>query len=218
MNLRFVAIIAAIIVGFVGLVALNRDKTDAPGGTTTETSEQGTNHTVGAGNKGVTLIEFGDLECPACQSYYPLLKQIKQEYGDDITFQFKHFPLVQIHRNAMLAARSAEAAGRQGKFWEMHDLMYENQDSWRNTQNPSSTFESFASQLELNIDQYKADVSDPNIAKPINEDVKQAQSHNATSTPTFVLDGKRIEKPPAPQDLEGFKKLIDDAIKAKNPS
>lgn len=213
MNLRFVAIIAAIIIGFVGLVVLNRDKTDAPGGAAN--GDQGTNHTVGAGNKGVTLVEFGDLECPACKSYHPMVQQIKEEYGDDITFQFKHFPLVQIHRHAMFAARSAEAAGKQGKFWEIHDLMFENQDTWRGMQDPTSVFEGYASQLELNMDQYKADVADPNIVKPINADVKEAQALGATSTPTFVLDGKRLEKNPTSYDE--FKALIDEAIKAKNP-
>lgn len=213
MNVRFIAIIVAIIIGFAGLVALNRNKTDAP---SDPNAAQGTNHTVGAGNKGVTLVEFGDLQCPACKSYYPIVKQIKEDYGDDIKFQFRHFPLVQIHRHAMLAARAAEAASNQGKFWEMHDLMYENQDSWSQLPDPTSTFEGFASQLGLNLDQFKTDVASAGIITPINADVKAAQGFGATSTPTFVLDGKKLDK--NPQSIDEFKTLIDDAIKAKNPS
>ena len=78
---------------------------------------------VGESKSGVTLIEYGDFQCPACQQYYPIFKQIKEKYKDQITVQFRHFPIVSAHQNAMVAHRAAEAASNQGKFWEMHDLL-----------------------------------------------------------------------------------------------
>jgi protein-disulfide isomerase len=213
MNKQFAAIIAVVIIGMVGIFALTSNKTSAPsGGNNSSTS--GSNHVVGAGKKNVTLIEYGDLQCPACKSYYPLVKEIKNTYGDDIKFQFKHFPLVQIHRHAMIAARAAEAAGNQGKFWEMHDLMYENQDTWSPSQDPTSTFEGYASQLGLKLDQFKTDMTSEAVASAINADIKAGQALKANSTPTFVINGKKVEK--NPQSLDEFKKLIDDAGAKQN--
>lgn len=210
MNKQFLVIVGVVIAALIGVFALTNDKSGENGGNGSQ-SGQPSNHVQGAGNKKVTLTEFGDLQCPACKQYFPLVKQVKAAYGDDIIFQFKHFPLTQIHPNAFAAHRAAEAAGKQGKFFEMHDLLYENQDSWSQTQNPSQIFEGFASQLGLNMDQYKADVASEAVAGTINADVKEGQNMGANSTPTFAINGKKIDNP---KDLDGFKKLIDEAIAA----
>lgn len=212
MSKQFLVVIAVIILGLFGILALTK-KSDNTGGSGSQTS-QGSNHTTGASNKGVTLVEYGDFQCPACKSFYPLVKQIKKVYGDDITFQFMHFPLTQIHPNAMAAARAAEAAGSQGKFFEMHDLLYENQEAWSQLSNPVETFESYAQQLELNLDQFKADVASAQTGAIINADIKSAQGVGASSTPTFVLNGQRLEKNPS--SLEEFKQLINDEITKNN--
>jgi len=216
MSKQFLAILAVIVVIFVGVFAFTRPKSDAPGNNGNGSSSQTSNHTVGAGNKKVTLVEYGDFQCPACKSFYPVVKQVKETYGDDIKFQFMHFPLTQIHPNAMASGRAAEAAGKQGKFFEMHDLLYENQDQWSQSTNPTPIFESFASQLDLNMDQFKSDMMSAQVLAVINADQKSGQALGANSTPTFVINGKKLDKNPA--SLDEFKKLIDDEIAKQNPS
>ena len=214
MNKQFFAIIVIVIAALVGVFALTggNNKDNANGGGNGDA--QPSNHVTGNTSAKVNLTEYGDFQCPACKSYYPIVKEIKQQYGDKIAFQFRHFPLTQIHPNAFVASRAAEAAGKQGKFFEMHDLLYENQDTWASSKNPSSTFESYAQSLGLNVEQFKTDSASAEVAGVINADVKNAQALGATSTPTFALNGKKIDKNPT--SMEEFKKLIDDEL-AKNP-
>lgn len=211
MSKQFLAVIAIIILGLFGVFALtkNKDKANQPASSNTSQA-QGSNHKTGAGKKKVTLIEYGDFQCPACKSFYPVVKQIKESYGDDITLQFRHYPLTQIHQNAMAGARAAEAAGNQGKFFEMHDLLYENQTSWSAGTNPVPTLEAYATQLGLDINKFKADMASESTNSIINADIKLGQSDGANSTPTFVINGKKVD--PNPTSVEAFKKLIDDAI------
>lgn len=214
MNKQFIIVTIVIIAGLFGLFSLTKssDKSQS----NSSSSGQASEHKKGAGNKGVTLVEYGDFQCPACKSYYPIVKQIEAEYGDDITVQFRNYPLNQIHPHAYAAARAAEAAGKQGKFFEMHDLMYESQDSWTQSPNVSSVFEQYASQLGLNLDQFKSDVASEQSKATIDADIKAGQTLGATSTPTFVLNGVKLED--NPKDFEGFKKLIDEQIAKANQS
>lgn len=216
MSKQFLAILAVIVVVFVGVFVFTRPKSDAPGNNSGSDTSQTSNHTVGAGNKKVTLVEYGDFQCPACKSFYPVVKQVKETYGDDIKFQFMHFPLTQIHPNAMVSSRAAEAAGNQGKFFEMHDLLYENQDQWSQSSNPTPIFESFASQLGLDMNKFKSDMMSAQVLAIINADQKSGQALGANSTPTFVINGKKIDKNPT--SLDAFKQLIDEEIAKQNPS
>lgn len=203
---------AALVVLFIGVIIINKNgKSDKSDGSS---SSQGTNYTQGAGKKGVTLVEFGDFQCPACGSYYPIVEQVKQKYSNDITFQFRHFPLVQIHPNAMVAHRAAEAAGRQDKFWEMYSLLYTRQQNWVDSTNPTTIMDDYATELGLNIDKFKSDFSSADVNDAISADIKLAQEAGANGTPTFVLDGKKLDT--LPQDLAAFSKLIDEAIANKN--
>lgn len=213
MDKQFLLVFGVIVAALIGVFAFTREKTDAPGNNSNGNSSQVGSHTVGAGKGGVTLTEYGDFECPACKSYYPIVQEIKKTYGDQIKFEFRHFPLVQIHRNAMLGSRAAEAAGKQGKFFEMHDLLYENQDTWSRASSPNSVLENFAKQLGLNVEQYKTDFASEATLDSINADVKSGQDLGANSTPTFLINGKKLDK--NPQSLEDFKKLIDEEL-AKN--
>jgi protein-disulfide isomerase len=210
MNKQFLGILFVIVALLIGVFVLTKDKSPSPaeGG-------QVSNHVTGKGIKGVTLIEYGDFQCPACKSYYPIVKEVRKAYGDDVKFVFRHFPLIQIHNNAFIASRAAEAAGLQDKFFEMHDLMYENQESWSQLPDPTKAFEQFAAQLELNQQQFKQDMSSETVSATINADIQEAKAAGAASTPTFVINGERIEE--NPQDVKGFKALIDEAIaKSKN--
>lgn len=214
MSKRFVIILVAVAAVLLGVFYFRDDKAGAPTGNGGQDSNTKlSNHTWGQGKKGVTFIEYGDFQCPACAGYYPIVKEIKTKYNEDITFQFRHFPLDQIHPNARAAHRAAEAAAMQNKFWEMHDMLYERQQLWQSASNPSRIFEDYASELSLNIEQFKKDVASATVNSIINADVKAGQAIGATATPTFVLDGKKIEE--NPRDIEGFSKLIDEAIAAR---
>lgn len=208
MNKQFLAIIIVVVVALVGVFSLTNNKS---GGNDKTAASQATTHTVGKGTKGVTLIEYGDFQCPACKSYFPLVQELKKSYGDDITFQFRHYPLNTIHPNAFIGSRAAEAAGKQGKFFEMHDLLYENQEAWSAGGNPTEVLNGYAGQLGLNVDQFKTDMMSAATAATINADIKEGQAAGANSTPTFVLQGKKIEE--NPRSIDDFKKLIDEAIK-----
>lgn len=211
MSNRFVIILLAIIVIFAGVFVFNKNKDSK--GSSGNSSAQPSNHVIGQGKKGVTLIEYGDYQCPACGQYYPIVKQVQEKYNQDIYFQFRNFPLTQIHPNAMVGARAAEATAKQNKFWEMHDTLYEQQQTWSTASNPSTYFEQYAQQLGLNVAQFKQDMASSAVNDTISADIAAAQKAGANGTPTFVLDGKKIDNP---QTLDAFNKVIDDAIKAKN--
>jgi protein-disulfide isomerase len=212
MNKRFVIVLAACVAVFVGLVLFNKREASAPDANKDNQSGQLSSHVVGTGTTGVTLTEYGDFQCPACFQYYPLVKQVKEKYGDRIKFQFRHFPLSEIHQNAIIAARAAEAAGLQGRFFEMHDKLYENQKTWEATTNPGQIFEDYASQLALNVDKFRTDMKSEQTNRTVQADRSEAKRLGYSSTPTFEINGAQVEPP---RDLQSFYKLIDDAIANK---
>lgn len=209
MNKQFLGIIIAVLVGLFGIFALtNKDDNGGEGGGGSAASAS--EHVKGKTDSNVTLIEYGDFQCPACRSFFPIIEQLESEYGDRVKFQFRHYPLTSIHPNAFLGSRAAEAAGKQNKFFEMHDLLYQNQDSWAQSQDPTSIFEGYASQLELNLEQFRTDMKSAEVADVINADIKAGQAVKANSTPTFVLNGTKLDKNPT--SLDEFKKLLDDEL------
>jgi protein-disulfide isomerase len=206
---QFIAILVVIVGGLFAILAFtSKDKPSES--SNTNSTAQPTSHKTGKLDSKVTLQEFGDFQCPACKAYFPIVQQIKTEYADKIVFQFSHFPLTQIHTNAFISSRAAEAAGKQGKFFEMHDLLYEQQDSWSAVTDPTSIFVNFATQLGINVDQFKTDILSSEVSDLINADRKVAQDLGANSTPTFAINGKKIDKNPT--DIEGFKALLDEAL------
>ncbi len=209
MNKRFIGIVIASILLIAGFIWATQPKADSPSG-----EGAASNHTYGEGAKGVTLIEYGDFQCPACRAYYPIVKDLKEKFKADITFQFRNLPLEQIHQNARAAARAAEAAAMQDKFWEMHDVLYENQDAWKDSSDPLSMFNTYAQQIGIaDTSKFASDYRSSAVNGIINADLKEAQKISATSTPTFVIDGRKLTE--NPRDAEAFDKLIVDAIAAK---
>ena len=148
------------------------------------------NHTYPLGNENakVTIVEFGDYQCPACGASYPITKEVLKEYGDKIRFVFRNFPLEQ-HANAFPAARAAEAAGAQGKFWEMHDKLYETQDSWGTKPDAPSQFEGFAKDLGLDVEKFKKDIADKVYDSNIQEGLTDGTAVGINATPTFFVNG-----------------------------
>lgn len=213
MSNRFAIIIVALIIIFGGIFFINKNKADAPNASSN--AAQVSKH-IKEGSSGVTLTEYADFQCPGCGAYYPIVKQVMDKYAGKVTFQFVNFPLVQIHQHAMAAHRAAEAANKQGKFWEMYDLLYANQTAWSSSSNTSTIFEGYASQLGLNKDQFKQDSASSAVNDVINADLAAGRKLNVNATPTFFLNGQKLDQPP--QDLDGFTKLLDDAIAAKTKS
>lgn len=146
-------------------------------------------HVTGNPGAAVTLVEFGDFQCPACSAAEPAIKQILSQYGGQIRFIFRNFPLP-MHQNAMIAAEAAEAAGNQGKYFEMHDKLYETQDQWSTRQNPLDTFVGYAQILGLNVEQFKQAVQQNKFAALISQDETAGNRLGINATPTFILDGQ----------------------------
>jgi protein-disulfide isomerase len=163
----------------------------------------------GSPDTAVTLIEYLDFECEACGAYYPMLKQLKEEYHDDIRFVVRYFPLPG-HKNSMPAALSVEAAGKQGKFWEMHNILYEKQKEWAEQQSTQpALFEKYAKEIGLNMDKYKKDVQSQEAKDRVNRDVVSGTTLGVQGTPTFFMNGKKITNP---QSYEEFTSIIDKEI------
>jgi protein-disulfide isomerase len=210
MNKRFWMIIGIVCVVFVGFLVFKKDGTS-----TISSSAKPTSHITGKLDSKIKLVEYGDYECSYCATFAPVMKQVIQKYGDRISVQFRNYPLTEIHQNTLAASRAAEAAGLQNKFWEMHDLLYENQESWASSSSPQGIFESYAGSLSLNMAQYKKDFASKKVNDAINVD-KAAfdKTKEKQATPTFFLNGKKI-KPNV--SLDDFSKLIDAALtKQKN--
>lgn len=152
-------------------------------------------HIFGNKDSKVTLIEYGDYQCPGCGSAYPNLKAVAEKYKGQLAFVFRNFPLTSIHPNALAAAAAAEAAGLQGKYWEMHDKLYEGQNSWQglNASQRTNFFASYANELKLDIAKFKSDLTNPDINKKIDYDIALGKKARVTGTPTIYLNGKEVD-------------------------
>ena len=214
MDRRFLVIMAVIIVAFLGIFFFGNAKKD-----TNTNNSVGTvsNHSTGNNAKNVELLVYGDFECPACGQFSAIEKQVVDTYKNDIKFTFRHYPIDTIHPNARAAARAAEAAGAQGKFFEMHDLLYLNQSVWSSqvTTNPQPIFEDYAKQLGLDVAKFKADYASDIANSTINADKNEGNNKGVSGTPTYFINGQKIDNSQL-TTVEGFSKVIQDAINASN--
>jgi len=149
-------------------------------------------HSIGDAKAPITLEEFGDFQCPPCGALHPVLKTMEHEFGPRIRIIFREFPLVPAHQHALAAARSAEAAGLQGKFWPMHDLIYESQATWSNAFDVRPIFEGFAAKAGLDVEKFKRDLSSETVAQRIFLDGKRGRSMSVTGTPTVFMNGREV--------------------------
>lgn len=168
------------------------------------------------GNKKakVTLIEYLDFECEACGFYYPYVKQLTKEFNNDVRFVSRYFPLPG-HKNGLPAALAVEAASKQDKYWEMYDIIFENQKNWgeRAVADPT-IFEEYAKKIGLNMTQFKKDVDSKEVKDRVERDRLSGEQLGVDATPTFYLNGEKLQNPRSPED---FKNIIKTAIsKSKN--
>jgi protein-disulfide isomerase len=213
MSKGFWAIIAIVIVLFGGLVIFGGNKKENKSSSGKSNSDLSQN-IQGSGSTGVVLVEYGDYQCPFCEQYYPTVKAVTEQYKDKIKFQFRHFPLTNLHRNAFAASRAAQAAALQNKFWEMHDSLYDptNNRVWTEASNPNPYFDQYASNIGLNVTQFKKDFASSQVNDTINADMAEGNKLGITGTPTFFIDGKKTE---IANDLKAFQKVIDASIASK---
>ncbi len=149
-------------------------------------------HALGEATAPATLEEFGDFECPPCGLFHPVLKTMESEFGPRLRIIFREFPLVPTHEHALAAARAAEAASLQGKFWEMHDLIYENQKVWHEAFDVRPIFEGYAAKIGLNLEQFKQDINSEIVERRIFLDGKRGHSLGVKGTPTVFLNGREV--------------------------
>ena len=136
----------------------------------------------------IALLEYGDYECPACGQAHPIVKAIQQQFGDDLCFAFRNFPLTTVHPHAEHAAEAAEAAGNQGSFWEMHDLLFENQDALED-----GDLAEYAAALGLDHVRLIREVLSGAYAGRVREDFKSGVRAGVNGTPTFFINGERYD-------------------------
>lgn len=141
----------------------------------------------------VTVVEFGDYQCPACAAAYPAVKALEEKYKDnkDFNFVFRNFPLP-MHRNALTAAEAAEAAGEQGKYWEMNNMLYEKQRDWGESSDAMKFFLQYATELQLDVNQFEKAITDEKYSSFISKDKNDGNSIGVDSTPTFYINGEKF--------------------------
>ncbi|HAT68757.1 MAG TPA: hypothetical protein DCS20_04035 [Candidatus Yonathbacteria bacterium] len=159
--------------------------------------------------KKAELVEYSDFQCPACGMYYPIIEKIVADNKDTLAFTYRHFPLGQ-HKNALPAAYAAEAAGLQGKFWEMHEMIFKSQSEWSEIDTAEATFEGFATELGLDIARFKTDRDAQTTKDAVAHDKETGLRSGVNSTPSFYLNGKKMENP---RSAEEFRATIEAALK-----
>ena len=174
-------------------------------------------HIYGKTGSKVTLIEYGDFQCPPCGNMYPIVKQLTAKYKDQLQYVFRNFPITTSHPNARAAAATAEAAGLQGKYWEMHDKIYEKQSDWSELDANARTtfFEGLAKDIGLDVSKFNSDVVKTSLNDKVDFDYQLGKKAGVEGTPTFFLDGAKLD-PSAYGDSSKFDNTIKTALKKAN--
>lgn len=219
----WIIFVAICVVLFGGLVIWSgRDRVDVSGVDTnkiqpaSESSGNIADHVYGNKDAKVVLVEYGDFQCPGCGSAHPIVKALSEKYKDDMAFVFRNFPLTNIHPNARAAAAAVETAGTQGKYWEMHNTLFENQDAWSraSTKERGEVFAGYAEKLGLNKSKYTSALQNDSamINKKINFDIALGRKLNVSGTPTFYLNGSKLSDDQF-SSQEVFEKALVEAFK-----
>lgn len=220
MDKRFWAVIAAIVIIFGGIIVVSNHSKNTSG---KDTGAKASNNVRGDLKSTVTVVEYGDYQCPVCEGYFPITQQVQQKYNDTVKFQFRNLPLLQIHQNAFAAARAAESAANQGKFWEMHDALYaqQNYSEWTTSKDPQKYFDSYAQALKLDQTKFDKDFASSAINDRINADINAFKATGRDeSTPSFFVNGKYhansefVDSSTGVPTVAGFSKVIDAALKS----
>lgn len=168
-------------------------------------------NTKGPENAPIIIEEFSDFQCPPCRDLYQRLKKIEAEYGPQIKVIYRQYPIASLHKNAWMAAEAAEAAGLQGHFWEMHDLLYANQESWARSGDAESVFTGYAHSLGLDPDRFRRDREGPRTKARIQADQQRGDSIGVPGTPVVLVNGRQV--PPTAISYAGIHSAVDKELK-----
>jgi len=160
----------------------------------------------------LTITEYSDYQCPACAYFHPMVKKLEKEYGDQIELNLKFFPLNN-HQFAALAARAAQSAKNQGKFREMHNLIFQNQKRWSQSSNPAPIFESYAKKIGLDMEAFRNDINSSETQKAVMKEKQEGVNKGVNSTPTFFIDGQKID--PLPRTYSQFEQIVQQFLDKK---
>lgn len=182
-----------------------------------EDNGQIADHTFGKTDSKVILIEYGDFQCPSCGGAHPQIKEVTEEYKDRVLFIFRNFPLTTIHPNARAASAAVEAAGLQGKYWEMHNLIFENQGDWNSLTGTArtDTFAEYAVSLDLDKDKFLVDIAASPINKKISFDQALGKKVGVDATPTFFLNGEKLDDATSSSTVQGDSTKLKALLDAK---
>jgi protein-disulfide isomerase len=220
------AIIAAVLLAAIGAgwwmwrAAQERQATASSNVSGASTATTGVPATTGAnpphakGNEraAVTLEEFADLQCPLCATTHTELQKVLGEYGSRIRFVYRHYPLAQMHRNALAAAAATEAAALQGKFWEMQDTLYRNQQAWSEQQDVRQIFYDYARTLNMDADRFMRDMRAPDALRRVQADARRGNALGVTGTPTLYINGRQLT--PNESSPSGLRVEINKALRS----
>ncbi len=214
----FAVAVVAILAGLVLYSRQGSVKVDNVDHTKLQTAESGSSgigdNVFGKKDSGVVLIEYGDFQCPGCRTFHLNFEPLMEEYKDKITFVFRNFPITTIHPNARVAAATAEAAGLQGKYWDMHNLLYERQNDWNaiSVDERDKKFETYATELKLDLDKYRTDIASSAVSQKITFDQTLGKANGVTGTPTLFLNGETVA-PDKYKSTELIRNMLNEAIK-----
>ena len=184
--------LATLLILVGGIFFISRKSSTPPQSLDTSLLIKNDSHKIATDSATLTLVEFGDFQCPACGAVHPLVKKALTDYAGKINFVYRNFPLPQ-HANAIIAAEAADAAGAQGKYWEMYDKLYENQTEWSEEKDPLPIFVNYSKDLGLDTKKFEADIKDPKFKAFIEADKRDGNILGVSSTPTFFLNGQKLE-------------------------
>ena len=208
-EVKIITLVFIVIFGGLGFL-INRNNKVATTPATKEQLIRPTSHSTVNPNAKVNIVEFGDFQCSVCAAAFPIVEELLALYKDnpEINFVSRNFPLPQ-HQYALLTAESAEAAGAQGKYWEMYRLLYTNQDEWVNSVDPMSIMIKYATQLKLDLNLFKTEVTANKYSSVIEQDKQDGIALGINSTPTFFINGI---KEVGIQNFADFKARVDAAL------
>ncbi len=202
-------IMLGIVVVMLGIgFLLFQSEGGTPQPTIINVAEHTDSYVLGPAKAKITVVEFADFQCPGCGASAPMMEQLNEMYKDQVRIVFRHFPLQQ-HKNARLAAVAAEAAGEQGKFWEMYKTLFGKQTDWSELAKPASLFVSYAKELGLDTTKFEQDLASTKYNEKIERDIKEALGYGVNSTPTFFVNGEKFVGVPG----SAFKNKIEELIK-----
>lgn len=204
--LGFIVILALIIWGLI--VAMNKPSKYGDGSQLGVPAEVGAeDNIIGSSDAPVTIIEYSDFQCPACEMYYHMVERILASSTTPVRLVYRHFPLIQ-HRNAVPASLASEAAAKQGKFWDMYNLLFSNHSEWTELADPSSVFLGYATKIGLDLKQYESNLADPALLARVKRDENEGLKIGINATPTFFVNGKAITNPAS---YDEFQTIIQTA-------